>query len=160
MKNLCYILFLSALTLVSCKKSNPVAADNSSMTVTIDGATYNLTGGGIGGTINGLPVITLSGTDGRNMYVFFDLDNVTTTGTYNIGIDSGGIAHHTVDMDFHPDSTKEYSSLTGPNPTGKFIITELTASSISATFSATLTRQKGTGDSTVTFTNGSLSIRY
>jgi len=164
MKKIIPFLFITVLLAVSCKKSNPVsAADKSTMTVTIDGTTYNWGAGGVTGPIGGVPVTNLDGTDGtggNEHIILFDLTNVTTTGTYNIGIDSGGNTH-TVSMEYDPDSTRAYSSKVGPNPAGTFIITSITSSSISATFNAVLTRQKGkTGDSTVTITNGSLNITY
>ena len=164
MKYSFYIVLISALLFVSCKKSNPVsAASKNAMTVTIDGTTYNWGGGGVTGPIGGVTVTNLDGTDGsgkNEKLILFDLTNVTDTGTYNISIDSGGNAH-TVTMEYDPDTTRAYSSKVGPNPAGKFIITSISNSSITATFNAILRRQKGTtGDSTVTITNGSLNITY
>ena len=164
MKKIIPFILITGLLAVSCKKSNPVSASGkSTMTVTIDGTTYNWGAGGVTGPIAGVPSTTLDGTDGsggNEKLILFDLSNITDTGTYNISIDSGGTAH-TVTMEYHPDSTHTYSSIVGPDPAGKFRVTSISGTSISATFNAVLTRQKGTsGNSTVTITNGSLDITY
>src|SRR5690242_11755064 len=107
MKHLFIILCISAL-FISCKKSNPVsAASKNVMTVTIDGITYNWGAGGVTGPIAGVPVTSLDGTDGtgkNEKIILLDLTNITDTGTYNIGIDSGGTAR-TVTMEYDPDTT-------------------------------------------------------
>ena len=131
------------------------------MTVTVDGTAYSWTATAHRTSIGGQTSITVAGADtsGSGKGGGFTLSNISATGTYDVGtVIINGTSAQTVTMVYTPDNNTQYTSpLTGTTSVGKVTVTELTTTSIKATFNATLTKQSGTGANTVTLTNGSVN---
>ena len=175
MKYFLCILLLAALMLTSCSKSgSPTSSNNNSggvpttantMDVTIDGTVrLGLAAQGSKSSSSGLTVTAVVGFEAATgKTVIITLTNITSIGTYDVGVTNfGSCSFSSVAMTY---STKDasgkslnYSSpAAGTSSVGQLVITEFTATSIKATFNATLSLQSGTGPATVSITNGGLN---
>jgi hypothetical protein len=91
------------------------------------------------------------------------LYTITSVGTYDIGkLVALGSVPQWVDLSYRPRDTTWYESPStiDSKAVGSITVTELTATSLSATFHATLPIQSGTGDSSVVVTDGAVNVTF
>ena len=172
MKKLLSILSLSALIFVSCSKSGDTigSVNNNTganiMVVTVDGTTYTWKVFATDTILTGQRVIMVTGIDTTVLITggirggSFQLINISSPGTYDVGpiIPGNGLIQMFYTLN---DSTHYASPVPAANSVGKVIITELTKTSIRASFNGTLTRNVGSsGATTVSLTNGSVNAIF
>ena len=177
MKHILLQLSLSVLLLASCgcKSSDTTGTNNNTtnddggkvptaintMDVTVNGTAF------IGWsaiaqkvTSSGSTSINVVGSDVTVQGLTFTLRNISTTGTYDVGLVlTNGTTVSDVIMTCTTQDGNGAPVLYANPPAetesvGKLTVTELTATSIKATFHATLPLRNGNGPSTVTITKG------
>ncbi len=168
-----FLIFLSLIAFVSCKSDSASSGnDNNNKTagsnqwiLTIDGTTYvwkayaaKIVGGG-------MTTILVNSTDTvsfMDKVVSFGFTNISTIGIYDIGIttQNGGIVQYIV-PGYTPHDTTDYSTPGFQSlSVGKMTITEITASTLKATFYETLSKERGIGSDSVSITNGSVNVTF
>lgn len=176
MKQLIFVFLLSVVFFISCNKSsNPTSSNTSNsggtvpttvntMDVTTDGSSHTgWAAQGSRSSSNGITVVSVTAFDLSGKSLTFTLTNIPTTGTYDVGI--LGYLSSTFRGVTMTYTTKDASGSilvysTPPADTtsvGKINISEITATSVKATFNATLSLQKGSGPSTTAITNGGVN---
>jgi hypothetical protein len=118
-------------------------------------------------TITGQYVINVGGLLPLSKNVAIQFINITVAGIYNVGVvtTSGKLGQFIQMFESYTDSAGQTIRYTSPVPSangsgaGTVIISELTAASLKATFSGTLTKSSGSSGAPIsTISNGSVNV--
>ncbi len=168
------LICIGAVAISSCSKSsNPTSTNNNNgadttsngtMKITVDGTAYVLTTATAHTTAtSGLRTVTVAGADnvtGRGCG--FTLTNISGVGTYDIATSFSGSTPQVVFMTYeYKDASGNSVSFASPNTgasVGKITITEMSTTTLKATFNGTLTNTSGSG--TTTITNGIINATF
>ena len=138
---------VAVLLVAGCDDDEDV--DDGTLTASIDGSAFTAT------TVTGTyasNVLAFSGLGGSGTQILISIPNVTTTGTFDVGIGQAGVAQVVV-------GTQVWTTaLTGG--TGSVVITALSSSQASGTFTFTAPASTGGATGTKVVTSGTFTIEF
>ncbi len=167
------LICIGAVAISSCSKSsNPTSTNNNNgadttsngtMKITVDGTAYVLTTATAHTTATSrLRTVTVAGADVTGKGCGFTLTNISGVGTYDIATSFSGSTPQVVFMTYeYKDASGNSVSFASPNTgasVGKITITEMSTTTLKATFNGTLTNTSGSG--TTTITNGIINATF